>query len=277
MISKDRLETLYCKYNRREFVHPDPIEFLYRYESLSDREIVALVASSIAYGRVTQILKSVSSVLERMTPSPTTFLDEASPGTIRRTFSGFKHRFTTGKNLCAMLVGIKEIRERHKSLHRCFSAGLHEDHPTVLPALMAFAEELKAHADGPLDHLVASPAKGSACKRLNLFLRWMVRQDDVDPGGWENIWPSKLIVPVDTHMHRMSLLLGLTKRRQAHMGTAMEITQAFRTVAPKDPVKYDFSLTRFGIRGDVDLGCLLRQGWEEETPNYSSVSSMITL
>jgi len=260
MISKDRLESVYCKYNRREFVHPDPVEFLYRYESPYDREIVALVASSMAYGRVVQILRSVSSVLERMTPSPSTFLDKASARTIRRIFSGFKHRFTTGENLYAMLVGIRRIRERHKSLRRCFSAGLHHDHHTVLPALTAFAEELMAHADGPLDHLVASPTKGSACKRLNLFLRWMVRRDEVDPGGWENISPSKLIVPVDTHMHRISLLLGLTRRRQAHMGTAMEITKAFKTVAPKDPVKYDFSLTRWGIRGDVDLGCLLRQG-----------------
>ena len=277
MITRDSLEFLYWKYNRREFVHPDPLEFLYPYGDLCDREIVAFVASSLAYGRVAQILESVSCVIERMTPSPSTFLTRASPRTIRQTFSGFKHRFATDENLCAMLVGIKQIRERHGSLHACFSAGLNDDDYTILPALCTFAEELATHADGPLHHLVASPNKQSACKRLNLFLRWMVRRDAVDPGGWENVSESKLIVPLDTHMHRFCLLFGLTKRKQGGMRTAMEITDRFKAAAPEDPVKYDFSITRLGIRKDAGLDGILGQGWKEETPDYSSVGSIITL
>jgi uncharacterized protein (TIGR02757 family) len=253
MITKDRLEELYRKYNRREFVHPDPLEFLYRYADPCDREIVALVASSLAYGRVAQILKSVSRVLERMIPSPSVFLKQTSLEAIRQTFLGFKHRFTTGEELSFMLFGVKQVLERHGSLHACFLAGLNDD-GTVLPALGSFTAELAVCADASMGHLVPSPDRGSACKRLNLFLRWMVRRDQVDPGGWENVPPSKLIVPVDTHMHRICLALGLTTRKQADMRTAMQITEAFRAIAPEDPVRYDFPLTRLGIRGDEDNG-----------------------
>jgi len=261
-ISKGRLESLYHRYNQREFVHPDPLQFLYHYEGLCDREVAAFVASSLAYGRVAQILKSVSFVLERMTPSPSIFLKRASLQGIRRTFAGFKHRFTTAEKLCAMLVGIKQILERHGSLGECFSAGLKDDDQTILPALCAFTRELTRKTSGRVDHLVPSPVGGSACKRFNLFLRWMVRQDDVDPGGWEDVPQSKLIVPVDTHMHRICLLLGLTTRKQANMATALEITEGFRALAPEDPVRYDFSLTRLGIRRDADLSDCLK--WERK-------------
>jgi uncharacterized protein (TIGR02757 family) len=259
-ISKGKLEALYHRYNQREFVHPDPLQFLYHYEGLCDREVAAFVASSLAYGRVAQILKSVSFVLERMRPSPSIFLTHASAEAIGKTFAGFKHRFTTGEKLCAMLVAIKGILERHGSLGACFSAGLGDDDQTILPALCAFTRELTGKASGRLDHLVPSPVGGSACKRLNLFLRWMVRQDGVDPGGWDNVPQSKLIVPVDIHMHRICLLLGLTTRKQANMATALEITESFRAFAPDDPVRYDFSLTRLGIRRDADLADCFKLG-----------------
>ena len=262
MVSKDRLEGLYRKYNRRGFVHPDPLEFVYPYEELCDREIVAFVASSLAYGQVAQILKSVSLVIEGMTPSPSVFLKRASLETIRRTFSGFKHRFATGRQLSSMLWGLKGILEGYGSLHACFLTGLDAgiNDGIVLPALANFASKLALCADGSPGHLVPVPERGSACKRLNLFLRWMVRRDEVDPGGWENVPASKLIVPVDTHMHRICLLLGLTTRKQADMRTALEITDAFRAMAPEDPVRYDFSLTRLGIRGDADVAASLKMG-----------------
>ena len=98
--------------------------------------------------------------------------------------------------------------------------------------------------------LLPSPSAGSACKRLNLFLRWMVRQDNVDPGGWDSVSPAKLIIPLDTHMHRIGRRLGLTPRRQADLRTAIEITEGFRGICPSDPVRYDFALTRLGIRRD---------------------------
>ena len=259
VISKDRFEELYHRYNRREFIHPDPLEFLYYYEDFYDREIVAFIASSLAYGRVANILKSVSSVLELMKPTPRVFLKRTSLKNMRRIFSGFRHRFTDDRKLCAMLYGVKEVLERHGSLQACFSAGLNCDDDTILPALSAFTREMTECAGDNLYHLVPSPTRGSACKRLNLFLRWMVRSDDVDPGEWENVPASKLIVPVDTHMHKICLLLGLTARKHADIRAATEITKAFRTIAPADPVRYDFSLTRLGIRKDADMAAFVKQ------------------
>lgn len=254
MISRERLEEIFSLYHRRELVHPDPLEFLYDYPVPRDKEVVGLIASSLAYGRVTQILKSVSSVLERMDPSPSAFLLHSSPESLLSTFANFKHRFTTGQELAALLWRAKCVIEQHGSLHACFRACLNDNDDTILPALSAFVGEFNTcpSKKGKFS-LLPSPSKGSACKRLNLFLRWMVRRDEVDPGVWSSVPASKLIVPLDTHMHRICRLLNLTKRRQADLHTAVDITRAFRTIAPEDPVRYDFALTRLGIRGDTDL------------------------
>ncbi len=258
-MSRERLDELYTRYNRREFVHPDPLEFLYDYEDLRDREIAGLVASALAYGRVAQILKSIASVFERMQPSPSMFLGRASRESLLETFVGFKHRFSDGEDLSMMLFGVKQVLDRYGSLHACFASFLNNNDDTILPALSAFVNELTSESNGRRNSLLPLPTRGSACKRLHLFLRWMVRRDDVDPGGWDTIPASKLIVPLDTHMHRICLALRLTQRNQADMRTAAEITAAFRTIAPEDPVKYDFALTRLGIRDDTDLDAFLKQ------------------
>lgn len=246
-ITKKTLENLYLTYNKREFVHPDPLESLYNYNDLTDREIVGIIASSLAYGRAEQIIRSVSRVLDQMGPSPLRFLEQASKRSLKCTFSGFKHRFTTGDELASMLFGIKQVIERYGSLQKPFLQGLTDADETIIPALTMLAKQLRDNSNGQYNSLLPCPTKGSALKRFNLFLRWMVRRDDVDPGGWTDVPASKLIVPLDTHMHQISLALGLTQRKQADMKTAMEITQAFKKIAPKDPVRYDFALTRFGI------------------------------
>jgi uncharacterized protein (TIGR02757 family) len=251
LMKRDKLEGLYAAYNHREFVHPDPLEFLYHYPALQDREIVALIASSLAYGRVAQILKSVSSVLRLMGSSPFHFVMTLPLESLLAVFSGFKHRFTAGPELAWMLWGARRAIEKHGSLLGCFLAGWNEKESTVLPGLSAFVKAFPMNSARCWGGFLPSPAKGSACKRLNLFMRWMVRRDDVDPGGWGHIPPSKLIVPLDVHMHRISLSFGLTNRKQADLRTAMEVTRAFKKVAPEDPVRYDFALTRLGIRRDM--------------------------
>ena len=253
---KKKLDTLYNQYNRRRYVHPDPLEFLYSYKEIREREIVGIIASSLAYGRVAQILKSVSLVLDKMNPSPYLFLNNSTYKSIYSTFDGFKHRFAGSGELAALLLGIKNVIVRFGSLHECFLAGFSEDDETVIPAMTFFSTQL-ATGDNKPGHLVAMPEKGSSCKRMNLFLRWMVRKDRVDLGGWGGIPLPKLIIPLDIHMHRISLALNLTKRKQANMHTALEITSGFRKIVPDDPVKYDFALTRFGIRDDLDIDCVI--------------------
>lgn len=246
------LDSLYQKYNRRRYVRPDPLQFLYAYPDLRDREIAALVASSLAYGRVARILKSVAVVLDVLGPSPYDYLVGGSFETMRSAFSGFRHRFTAGDDIARMLWAARGLIERHGSLEGFFLSGLDPGHEDILPALSRFARGFQA-GDGKRNFLVPRPEKGSACKRWNLFLRWMVRKDDVDPGGWDGIPASLLIVPLDTHMHRICTRLGGTCRKQADMRTALESTRTFRRVCPEDPVKYDFALTRLGIREDTDM------------------------
>ncbi len=256
-VDKKKLDELYRNYNRREYVHPDPLEFLYAYKNLADREIAGLIASCLAYGRVNQILKSASQVFKKMGASPSLFLKKATVESLRQAFSGFSHRFATGEALSMLLMGTKIVIERYGSLYKCFLCGFNRRHETVLPALVFFAQQIKAGGICRPGHLLPCPEKGSACKRLNLFLRWMVRNDEVDPGGWADVPGSKLIIPLDTHMHRIGIRLGLTSRNQADMCTALEITASFRKIVPDDPVRYDFSLTRLGIRKDADLETFL--------------------
>lgn len=258
-ITRNVLDELYARYNHRQWVHPDPLEFLYDYEDLRDREIVALVASSLAYGRVAQILKSAAEVLEKMGPAPSFFLKENSREQLQRTFRDFKHRFTTGEELATLLFNMRQVIGQYGSLRACFLEGFRKSDTTILNALASFTEKLTRGTRRQASMFMPSPRGGSACKRLNLFLRWMVRSDNVDPGGWNDVPPSALIVPLDTHLHRISLLMGLTCRKQADMRTALEITHVFKSLVPEDPVRYDFVLTRFGIREDLDLQKLKKQ------------------
>ena len=252
MTIETRLDRLYLKYNRKKFVSPDPLQFLYDCSDVRDRELVAFIASSLAYGRVGQILKSVAKVLGKMGSSPYDFLTSIPAGVLGKTFAGFKHRFTTDAELVSMLSGVSAVLHEYGSLNECFLSGMSSHDDSVLPALQSFVDEIACAGN----YLVPSPVRGSACKRLNLFLRWMVRKDAVDPGGWKGVPKSRLIVPLDTHMAKVGQMLNLTQRKSADMKMAMEITASFSAFAPQDPVKYDFSLTRFGIREELDLSTL---------------------
>jgi uncharacterized protein (TIGR02757 family) len=247
----DILDELHRMYNRRQFVSPDPLEFLYDYPDAADREIVALVAASLAYGRVEQIRRSVRRVLEAMQCRPRRFVTDRTPARMRAALAGFKHRFSTGEEMAALLGGVRKVIRRHGTLEACFMRGMRADDANVLNALDAFTSELHHAAGGPWNHLLCDAAKGGACKRLHLMLRWLARKDAVDPGGWDKVLPARLLVPLDVHMHRMARSMGATLRRAADRRTALEVTRAFATVAPDDPVRYDFCLTRLGIRTEM--------------------------
>jgi uncharacterized protein (TIGR02757 family) len=257
-VHREMLDELYGLYNRRQFVHPDPLEFLYDYDDVRDREIVGLIASSLAYGRVVQILRSVRAVVDRI-GSPAAFVADSSPEQVRSALRGFRHRWTTGEDVAALLVGAKRAIEEHGSLEARFASGLSADQETVVPALAQFVRALTPQNATARMGLLPDPARGSACKRLHLFLRWMVRRDEVDPGGWVCVPKSKLVVPLDAHMHTIARGLGFTQRRQADLRTALEVTAAFRKINPDDPVKYDFALTRVGIRTEMDVSGLVRR------------------
>lgn len=245
------LEDLYSHYNGFEYIHPDPLEFVHLYDSKADREIVGLIASALAYGRVQQILCSVRLVLDIMGPSPSSFLLENGPADIMNVLRSFKHRFTTGEMLAGLLTAVGKLTAEYGSLESCFLTGFSPEERNVLPALAALVKKIEKACGRALPMFLPSPEAGSACKRLNLFLRWMVRSDNVDPGTWETVPASHLVVPLDTHMHRIAAKIGLTCRKQADIRCAVEITEAFASIRPDDPVRYDFALTRFGIKPET--------------------------
>jgi len=245
------LDGLYLNYNRREYISPDPLQFLYDYSDPGQREIVGLLAASLAYGKVAQILKSVSLVLERM-GDPIAFVNE-SDGVILTAFQGLKHRFTTGDQVGRLLLGVKRAIMEFGSLKECFARGISTCDGDYGGALERFVEKLSHLSGCDFPFLLPRPSGGSPCKRLFLYLRWMIRKDQVDPGCWDGMDPSLLVVPLDTHMRQIAVRLGATTGKTPGIRMAREITGFFRKIDPSDPVKYDFVLTRFGIRQDMTI------------------------
>ena len=245
------LDGLYYTYQRRELINPDPLHFLYSYDDVLDREIIGLVASSLAYGRVAQIMKSVERVIACLGEQPHRFLRmnekfEVVP-------ENFKHRFTTGHDMNILLSNISEVLHEYESLEGFLGECLSRNEGNIFAGLDEFSARMSRGRKAGSFSLVTSPSDGSACKRLFLFLKWLVRCDDVDPGGWTVIKPCDLVVPTDTHMHNIGRKLGFTARKNADLRTAIEITEGFREICPEDPARYDFVLTRFGIRAGLNV------------------------
>ena len=269
------LEKLYAKYNHRVFVPPDPLQFVYRYTERRDMEIAAFLASALAYGRVRQIERSLNQLLDRMDNAPFHFTSHFD-GAARAKLRSFRHRFTTGGDVSGLLMLFRRVYEDHDSLESFFALGYHQEDTTVLPALGRFCDSLcRMHGKqvpSGLNYLLANPNRGSASKRLNLFLRWLVRRDEVDLGLWTRIDQAKLVVPMDVHMARLCRILGLHDDKTISLSTALKATRAFAEMEPADPVRYDFALSRLGILEDCTgrLGpactsCALRRLCAERT------------
>jgi uncharacterized protein (TIGR02757 family) len=255
--TKALLEKLYARYNHRQFVPPDPLQFVYRFPDRRDAEIAAFLSAALAYGRVRQIECSLTQLLDRMDGAPHAFTSHFSDAR-RAKLRSFKHRFTTGDDISDLLDLFRRVLNDYGDLESFFARGCRADQPNVLPALSTFCDSLsQMHADshdgqvsGGLNYLLSSPSRGSASKRLHLFLRWMVRRDEVDLGLWRCVDKAKLIVPVDVHMVRLCRILGLHDDKSTSLRTALKITASFAEMEPSDPVKYDFALSRIGILED---------------------------
>lgn len=242
-----RLDALLASYDAAAHRERDPVAFVHRFESDADREVVGLLASSLAFGNVTAIGKSIRRALDALGPSPARTVDEEDRASLERRLEGFVHRVYRGHHVAAMLAGAGAIRRREGSLGAALARKL-ERHQTLRKALAELADELRGEApERGLAHLIPDPRAGSACKRLLLYARWMIRPaDGIDLGLWP-ISPSVLVIPVDTHVHRIAQNLGLTRRRDASWRTAEEITDALRAFDPADPVKYDFAICHLGV------------------------------
>ena len=252
-----RLEALYDRFNRPEWIDPDPLAVARGYRTRADREVAALVAAALAFGGVKQIMASVRRALAPF-PHPHADLLAARPEEIRRACAGFRHRYSGGEELAALLTGIRRVLGEHRSLGALFVRLHTPGEEDLVPALTRFVRVLEAGSPLSRNYLLPDPARGSACKRLLLYLRWMVRADAVDMGLWKGVDPALLVVPLDVHMHRICTRLGFTQRRAADLRTAREATAAFRALRPDDPVRYDFCLTRAAMHAPEALDGLFR-------------------
>lgn len=271
---KDALDRLYASFN-----HPDsaldPIQIVRRYPRVDDREVVAFVAAGLAFGRVASVMASIEAVCAVLGPSPAAFIRQFDPDRHSDRLHPLVHRWTKGADFVGLLWVIRQLVERDGSLERSFVAGLDREAPDVEQALEAFSARARAISLRPAygrqprrpgaHYFFSRPSTGSACKRLNLFLRWMVRTDGVDPGGWTSVPARQLVVPLDTHTIRVGKCLRLTRRASPGWKMAAEITAALRQYDPDDPVRYDFALCHLSMMGGCGYGtkqgdsqCLLR-------------------
>ena len=244
------LEDLYQKYNHSRFIPPDPLQFVYKYSRPRDMEVAALLSAVLAYGRVEQIAKSLTNLFGMMGKSPADFILNFSKKDSRK-LEAFKHRFNTGRDIAVLLKIIKKALIQAGTLEKFFLHGYDENAPDITAALSGFVTRMLNLHEKPNDravkYLLTNPADRSCCKRMFLFLRWMLRDDEVDPGLWKSMDKAKLIVPVDVHIARLSGILGFHNDKTMSLKTAVKITEGFRKICPGDPVKYDFALSRIGI------------------------------
>ena len=250
------LEDLY-----RSFDHvtsaTDPVHIVRRYASAEDREVVGFCAAALAFGRVASVLNSIESLLQVMGPQPAAFVRAFDPARHGARLHPLVHRWIRGRDLVALLVILQRMLRESGSIERFFVEGDDVSAADVSAALDAFSRRALATDLRPaygrmpkragVCYFFPRPSAGSACKRLNLFLRWMVRKDEIDLGVWTAVSPSRLIVPLDTHVIRLGRCLRLTRYTSPGWKMAAEITASLRAINRQDPVRFDFALCHVGM------------------------------
>ena len=241
------LDRLYHRFNRPSFAEIDPIRSVRPFDDVADREVAGLVAALLAYGGLKVILASVGTALRPMGTRPAAWLArQPSRDALAGAWPGFRHRWTRASHLADLLWAVRGMRDRHGSLDAAFAAA-RRGCTTLCAAAAAFAAGLAEISPGLADgRFLPDPARGSACKRLLLYFRWMVRRDRIDRGGWTSLEPAELVLPLDVHTFRAARRLRLTSRRAPDFAAAAEATASLAVLCPGDPVRYDFALAHAG-------------------------------
>jgi len=244
------LEEKYLQYNCPQFIADDPISIPHRFTRKQDIEITGFFAAVLAWGQRKTIINKCSELIERMDGAPFDFIRGHRENDLKR-FLSFKHRTFNATDALYFIAFLHGHYARYDSLEDAFAGVMQPNDLTVEKGLIGFRNYFFSleYAPGRTRKHISSPAAKSACKRLNMFLRWMVRQDDkgVDFGIWTRIRPAQLVCPCDVHVERTSRRLGLITRRQMDWQTALQLTDNLRQFDPADPVKYDFALFGLGL------------------------------
>jgi uncharacterized protein (TIGR02757 family) len=255
---KAELDRQYAAYDRSGRL-PDPIELVRPYRDPADREVAGFLTAGLAFGRVAGIMKSVGAVLAAMGPTPSRFVLDFSPSRDAIRLADCGHRWTRGIDLAGVIWVLRHMLRTAGSIEQYFLAGDEPGSDDVMPGLESLCRRARALDLSPVygtqpgvpgaHRFFSLPSAGSACKRLNLFLRWMVRDDGIDLGVWRRVPASRLIVPLDVHVIRVSACLGLTRYASEGWRMAADITRTLRLLDPGDPVRYDFALCHIGMSG----------------------------
>jgi uncharacterized protein (TIGR02757 family) len=259
-LDKARLDGLYESFNHPESAF-DPIQVVRRYPRLEDRELIAFIAAGLAFGRVTSVVNSIETVCRVLGGSPAAFIRQFEPRRDAAPLLPLVHRWIRGRDLVALLWILRQMLEHSGSLEAFYASGHDAAAPDVTASLESFSTRAReidlrpaygrtVPTAPPVYFFFSRPSSGGACKRLNLFLRWMVRTDGVDPGGWASPSPGQLVIPLDTHTIRTGKCLRLTRRATPGWKMAAEITAALRRLDPVDPVRYDFALCHLSMMGN---------------------------
>jgi uncharacterized protein (TIGR02757 family) len=253
-----RLDELYASFNFPESAF-DPIQVVRRYDRVEDRELIAFIAAGLAFGRVASVVNSIETVCAVLGPRPADFIRRFDPATDSAPLLPIVHRWIRGRDIVALLWILKTMLDEAGSLEAYYAKGWSAEAADVSDSLESFSERARAIDLRPAYGKVpkvpgvyfffSRPSSGGACKRLNLFLRWMVRKDGVDPGGWATPLAGQLVIPLDTHTIRSGKCLRLTKRASPGWKMAADITASLRAIDPADPVRYDFSLCHLSMMG----------------------------
>ncbi len=235
-------------------ISPDPLEFLHGYKNFHDIEIAGIIASVFAYGNVRQIINSLENVFSIIGNSPLEFVRNYNYKKDAAIFSNIKHRFYTSDDIARFFNCLSLVYNVYGSLNYLFVLYHFSADKNIKESVAKFSTNLlhlcstDEEPSHGLKFMFPDPFKGSACKRMNLFLRWMVRKDELDFGLWKELNPDQLLIPVDTHIARICKDLKLTKQKAVSWKMAEEITNNLKKFDPLDPVKYDFALCHIGIR-----------------------------
>jgi uncharacterized protein (TIGR02757 family) len=256
---KEMLDKLYYEYQRK-YSSKDPVWILHSLNDTRDIEIMGLIVSSYSYGQVEQINKFTHSLLDRIGRKPHEFTINFNQQRDKKYLKGLYHRFNKDSDLFKLFSVLNKILIKYSSLQNLFLHGYDKMSRNIIPALHSFTSELreavpfgKRSADKYFDYLIPDPLNNSTCKRLNLFLRWMVRKDEIDIGIWNKVSRSKLVMPVDVHIARVSAILKLVKRKSIDLKFAVELTERLKQFDNDDPVRYDFSLCHIGMEKKLHL------------------------
>jgi len=264
------LERLYEAYNREDSAS-DPIQIVRRYKTPADQEVVGFCAAALAFGRVASVLNTVETLARVLGPEPAAYVRRFDPKAPHPELRAMVHRWTRGVDILALVWLLRQMIDRSGSIEGFFREGYDPDAVDIGAALDSFSDramalDLKAAygrrvpARTGVGYFFPRPSAGSGCKRLNLFMRWMVRRDEVDLGAWTSMPRARaqLIVPLDTHVIRLGRCLRLTRYTSPGWRMAADITASLRAIDPVDPVRFDFSICHVGMMNACGFG--RRQG-----------------